>query len=1271
MGHVLAVEQRAALGRGLRRRRTRRRRRAARRSPARPGGTRRPRRRSARSRRGRCRAGRARGRRSRQRGPQRLGRGEPLAWHEPVRVVGEQDPRLDRRRSTRAASAASAVADTGNRRRAAAPSTSSGRPAPTSSCSANAPGPHARRGRRPRRPTPTGARARRAPVPAVRALARARRGRGARPGRTPGTKSTHEGVLAAMPEGGELVGAEEEPEVVGEDRAGGRRAAASPRAQRAGGRVARTRCPADEPEQREVVRPHEAEQPSRARCPARGPRGAGSQAKHHSAQARSAVPAAKCGFARTSRYGKAATERSRQRRAGRSVASKSRPPRPPPRSTSSSAGEAVRARDTRRRRQPALGRGRPARAWRRRAKSAVGEERAPPERRREPARRPTTRGSRARAARPPASSSLLRKRKRAVLGLLRVRGVVVDVVDPVERAGEGAAGRGREGGPRVRAPRPTRSAAAQASSTARVRDTRDANMRARHGHGGSRRSRWRSPPSRGSSPGPLFAGRVLYFRDVGVTYYPDLVFVSRSLARGVWPLWHPGADAGAPFLVRLPRAPAAPGLARRAARRARALAAAARAPRDRSARSLLARRLGTTATGRCRLGDGLRPLRPDARLGALPGVPRRRVGPARGRAVPVARGPAAVAAEAAALGARPRARGVDARRRGPSADRHRRAGARVATAEPALAAGARRGRSASPSCSRRPALLGSARAALRHGARAAASRPTSRMSYSAPPRGARSRRCCPRFLGDTHTFSDVGFWGQAVLPRRQPVLPEPVPRARSSSCSPRAPAGASGGCGRSRRPASSSRSAPTARSVRCSPRRWAPLRGPVKFFLLTTLGRRAAVPGAGVDRAARGAARGGALVPGLLLLAARGARRARGPAPSPMPLANAVPGAAAPALVRDVVADGCGRSSSRPRAPPRSAPGSVALAQRRAARALAGAARRRSTSLRVNGGLNPTAPADFYELRPPGCRPSSPRRRRRAATAGSRTGRPTRSALTWRPEVARTDVGRLALLRRPPGALAAHAGDRRPRGRIRRRPHGPRAGRRRARGGGGASQLSTAASAAAAAGERALGALSFDPVPDDRLALRRDAFPEVREPLRLYEVRGRCRGPSSSQPRGRAVRGGGARRIAESFDPRRPYCSRRARPRPSAGTERRPGAPARSRRRPAPGRLRAAWTRTRSASRPGRRRASWWSSTATIRTGRRRTKSAPRFPFSAPTAGIVPSRPAGGATSSPSGTAPVAGAGTGGDGSWAGRGRPRPARPAVCPNSPQRGHAAC
>ena len=40
----------------------------------------------------------------------------------------------------------------------------------------------------------------------------------------------------------------------------------------------------------------------------------------------------------------------------------------------------------------------------------------------------------------------------------------------------------------------------------------------------------------------LLQGRMLFFRDILVTYYPDLVFLEQSLERGVWPLWHQAAD---------------------------------------------------------------------------------------------------------------------------------------------------------------------------------------------------------------------------------------------------------------------------------------------------------------------------------------------------------------------------------------------------------------------------------------------------------------------------------------------------------------------------------------------------------------------------------------------------------------------------------------------------------------------------------------------------------------------------------------------------------
>ena len=49
--------------------------------------------------------------------------------------------------------------------------------------------------------------------------------------------------------------------------------------------------------------------------------------------------------------------------------------------------------------------------------------------------------------------------------------------------------------------------------------------------------------------GPLFFGLVPYFRDVGYYYYPNEVFLERSLREGVWPLWNPTSDAGAPFLT--------------------------------------------------------------------------------------------------------------------------------------------------------------------------------------------------------------------------------------------------------------------------------------------------------------------------------------------------------------------------------------------------------------------------------------------------------------------------------------------------------------------------------------------------------------------------------------------------------------------------------------------------------------------------------------------------------------------------------------------------
>ncbi|HET8644803.1 MAG TPA: hypothetical protein VFO85_04910, partial [Vicinamibacteria bacterium] len=48
--------------------------------------------------------------------------------------------------------------------------------------------------------------------------------------------------------------------------------------------------------------------------------------------------------------------------------------------------------------------------------------------------------------------------------------------------------------------------------------------------------------------GPLLAGRRLFFRDLSAHYFPDYTFLGQALRSGVWPLWNPTSDGGAPFL---------------------------------------------------------------------------------------------------------------------------------------------------------------------------------------------------------------------------------------------------------------------------------------------------------------------------------------------------------------------------------------------------------------------------------------------------------------------------------------------------------------------------------------------------------------------------------------------------------------------------------------------------------------------------------------------------------------------------------------------------
>lgn len=72
--------------------------------------------------------------------------------------------------------------------------------------------------------------------------------------------------------------------------------------------------------------------------------------------------------------------------------------------------------------------------------------------------------------------------------------------------------------------------------------------------------------------GALSGGRLLYYRDLSHYYAPEYAFAAASLGRGVWPLWNPLTNAGAPclfaypvdlllLLVGGPRAPLGPGAA--------------------------------------------------------------------------------------------------------------------------------------------------------------------------------------------------------------------------------------------------------------------------------------------------------------------------------------------------------------------------------------------------------------------------------------------------------------------------------------------------------------------------------------------------------------------------------------------------------------------------------------------------------------------------------------------------------------------------------------
>jgi len=457
--------------------------------------------------------------------------------------------------------------------------------------------------------------------------------------------------------------------------------------------------------------------------------------------------------------------------------------------------------------------------------------------------------------------------------------------------------------------------------------------------------------------GPLFAGRVLYYRDIGVTYYPDFVFAARAFTQGVWPLWHPGADGGAPFLMTYPAHLLLLLLA--GPRATLALSPPLHLLIAAGGAAALARRLGVSPAGAAvsggvfglsglLLGSVLYPVflascwAPLAveRFLALVEAPSHR------RAASMA---VVLAVQATTLGAEAVvATALFALALVPSRPGRRTVLATGGSLLLAVALAA-------------PALAGAA-AMLSGTARARGFTPEVGLSYAAPL-PVLLEAAVPRFFGDPHTFSDVGFWGQAFYPGGSPFFLSlylgPVTLLLALRAGARGHARLWGlavlGLLLSLGP-----HGPLAPLLVSG---MGPLRVPVKFFLLTTLAI-ALLSGIGLDEAGRQGTRRTrsqllALLPGLLLLAV--ALTAGGaPAAVAQALARVIP-AAGGALARHVIAErwpldlavtgavtlGAGLALGRGGRVARQA-GFLALVD----------------LLRVNGELNPSAEAAFYDLRP-------------------------------------------------------------------------------------------------------------------------------------------------------------------------------------------------------------------------------------------------------------------------------------------------------------------
>ena len=456
--------------------------------------------------------------------------------------------------------------------------------------------------------------------------------------------------------------------------------------------------------------------------------------------------------------------------------------------------------------------------------------------------------------------------------------------------------------------------------------------------------------------GALLGGRLLYYRDLSLQFAPDYAFAAASLRQGVWPLWNPLANAGEPCLFAYPvdlllllaggaRAPLGPGAALHLFV---ALAGA----------TVLGRRLGMGPAGAWLAGAAyglggfllstvnLLPLFQASAwapwvVAAMVGAarepsPRRTATLAVLAALQVSTLAAEIVVQTAAVGLVLLA--------GPALRRERRGLALAAAAVLAAALAA-------------PALLG-ARALVAGTARARGFPAAEALAFSLHP-VVLAEAALPRLLGDPHGFTDATFWGLAYFPAGHPYflslyvgLPVLLLASRAGrvrrvwglvAAGVLLALGSHGPLGL------------LPEGLRL------PLRGPQKLFFLTHLGL-ALLAGLGLERALR----------------ERGGERRR--------LMLALPGAA---LVLLALAFGAFPAALRDAAavvaPPLRDPGGLLVATRlwppawlaagalalgaglalaRGGRvALAAAALAALDLATVNAGVNPLAPASFYDLR--------------------------------------------------------------------------------------------------------------------------------------------------------------------------------------------------------------------------------------------------------------------------------------------------------------------